>query len=320
VTCSKLTSCRPREIYYRPRPPIELFPIFPLLTSPSILYKFALQQARRLLPILRPKQRRSSDPWIIAITEMLLDLKNLTLAVQPSIVHNLVILSYPDFEAGTDHIYKDRFLIACDQAGLEQLSTISKVMSQATLEYYDIVNCEDGSLDPLCHGSSNEQISTVLTVTYNEASLGTTLLNRWLGMLIPYRVGENFNHGASSLLRSEDEVRYWEEVEGLIEEAIEDARVDHLMVLGSHATDINLLNVISKILERCGSGKSWEKHSGRSGTVEECLFAAARGDAQIARRGMINGFDACLVPETCKQPEPEQENAGAVLVNRKSEL
>jgi hypothetical protein len=139
---------------------------------------------------------------------MLLDLKNLTLAVQPSIVHNLVILSYPDFKARTHHIYKDRFLIACDQAGLEQLSTISKVMSQAALEYYDIVNCEDGTLDPLWHDSSDEQISAVLIVTYNEASLGTTLLNRWFGMLIPDRVGENFNHGASSLLRSEDEVRY----------------------------------------------------------------------------------------------------------------
>lgn len=320
VTCSWLTSCRPREIYYRPRPPIELFPIFPLLTSPSILYKFVLQQVRRSISILRPKQRRSTDPWIIAITEMLSDLKNLALAVQPSIVHNLVILSYPDFEAGTNHIYKDRFLIACDQAGLEQLSNISKVISQAALEYYNIVNCEDDTLDPLCRGSSDEQISTVLTVTYNEASLGTTLLNRWLGMLILDRVGENFNHGASSLLRSEDEVRYWEEVEGFIEEAIEDSHVDHLMILGSHATDINLLNVISKVLERCGSGKSWGKYSIRSGTAEEYLFAAARGDAQIARRGMISGFDACLVPETCKQPEPEQENADAVLVDRKSEL
>jgi len=131
---------------------------------------------------------------------MLSDLKNLALAVQPSIIHNLVILSHPDFEAGTDRIYKDRFLIACDQAGLEQLSNISKVMSQAALEYYDIVNCEGDTLDPLCRGSSDEQISTVLTVTYNEASLGTTLLNRWLEMLIPDRVGENFNHGASSLV------------------------------------------------------------------------------------------------------------------------
>jgi len=139
VTCSWLTSCRPREIYYRLRPPIELFPIFPLLTSPSLLYEFILQQVRRSIPILRPKQRRGSDPWIIAITEMLLDLKNLTLAVQPSIVHSSVILSYPDFEAGTDHIYKHLFLIACHQAGLEQLNTISKVVSQAALEYYDIV-------------------------------------------------------------------------------------------------------------------------------------------------------------------------------------
>jgi len=111
-------------------------------------------------------------------------------------------------------------------------------------------------------------------------------------------------------------------VEGLIEEAIEDTHVDHLMILGCHAADINLLNVISKILERCGSGKSWEKYYVRSGTAEEYLFAAATGDAQIARRGMINSFDACLVPETSNQPEPEpeQENMGAVLVNRKSEL
>jgi len=86
---------------------------------------------------------------------MLSELKNLTLAGQPSITHNLVILSYPDFEAGTAHIYKDRFLIACEQAGLALLSGISKVMSQAALEYYDIHSCEDDMPDPFCHGSSD---------------------------------------------------------------------------------------------------------------------------------------------------------------------
>jgi len=157
-------------------------------------------------------------------------------------------------------------------------------------------------------------------VTYNEVSFGITLLNRWFGMLIPDRVGENFNHGAGSLLRSEDEARYWDEVEGFIEDTIADNHVDHLMILGSHATDITLLNIISRILKRHGSSKAWENRSPRSGGTEESLFAAARGDAQLARYGMIDGYDACLVPDTCEQPEPEQEFVDVIVMGKKSEL
>ena len=113
--------------------------------------------------------------------------------------------------------------------------------------------------------------------------------------------GENFNHGANSSLRSMNAAKYWEEVDGLMEEAIEDKHVDHLMILGSHATDADLLKAISETLKTRGNGKAWEEYFVRPGTAEEYLFAAARGAAQIARYGMIDGFDACIVPETCER-------------------
>jgi len=52
--------------------------------------------------------------------------------------HNLAILSYPDFEADTGHIYLDRFQIPSKQAGLEEFAATSQLMSRAALGYYDI--------------------------------------------------------------------------------------------------------------------------------------------------------------------------------------
>jgi hypothetical protein len=53
----------------------------------------------------------------------------------PCVLHNLVVVSYPDFEADTSHIYQSRFQIACQEAGLEAFRGTGKAASRAALDY-----------------------------------------------------------------------------------------------------------------------------------------------------------------------------------------
>jgi hypothetical protein len=49
---------------------------------------------------------------------------------------------------------------------------------------------------------------------------------------------------------------------------------------------------------------------------EDVLYVVARGAAVVTRRGMVHGFDACLVPDRCETVgDPD-----AALLESKSEL
>ncbi len=315
-----LTLGRPQYEYIRPESQVQPHVVFPYFT-PSLLYRFLVQHIQRAVPSLRPKRPIYTDPWITPIQGMLSEIKSAIQTVEHPITHNLVILSYPDFEADTGHIHLAILQIACEQAGLEEFAAVSQLSSRAALGYYQIRDCDDDDVpDPYCHGLPEERIDTVLAINYNGVSLGTTLLTRWLGMLFPVRVGEHFNHGADTLLRHDNPTKYWEEVKAFMEEAIKDEKVDHLMLLGSHATDNDLLGAVREIFEVHGYGTTWQKYLAKFDTAgsEEHLFAAARGAARVARNGMIDGFDACWVPETC--PKPDDEDVNTFTANGTPEL
>ena len=180
-------------------------------------------------------------------------------------------------------------------------------MSRAALEYYGIRDCFDDIPDDYCYGSSEEKINTVLAITYSGASLGVTSLTRWLGSLYPNRVSENFDHGAESVLRAGNPHQYWKDVKSFIEEGIENEKIDYLMMLGSHAMDPDLLRVIKEVFEARGNMKPWMRYLAQLRDPDEHLFAAARGAAETARVGMVNGFDACWVPDVCEQSDGNSE-------------
>jgi len=154
----------------------------------------------------------TTNRWINDVSAMLTELRNAVHSVAPAITHNLVILSYPDFQADTQQIYMSSFQIACQRAGLEEFSGHSQIASASVASYYEIPHCYDDDLipSPYCDDSSGQKIDTALVVTYGRATFGTTLMTRWLyGALYALRVGENPDHGAAALLRLEDPDKYW---------------------------------------------------------------------------------------------------------------
>jgi hypothetical protein len=171
-------------------------------------------------------------------------------------------------------------------------------------ETFGIIDCF-GSLptpDPPCPLDRKERVDVTLVVTYSEHSLGISLLTRWLnsklwGPLWPQRVFEAAELGYEAPLRSLDPEEYWERVRQLIVDAIHGEMVDRIFFLGSHGDDERLRKVVVTILEEYDGGKVIDI---TGGNAEECTFAAARGNAAVARRWMMHGFDACLVPDRCE--------------------
>lgn len=301
------------------------------LPTPTMLFESVLQKIRSKLPDIWPWNHQSlasqvptpmvpdspnvdtptTDRWIIAVSAMLTELRTAVHSAMPTVTHNLVVLSYPDFEADTQQIYISSFQIACERAGLEEFSQHSQIASASAASYYEIPHCYDDDLTPgpYCNDSSGQKVDTALVVTYGRASFGTTLMTRWLyGALYALRVGENPNHGAASLLRVEDPDKYWGEIKTFVEEAVLNDRVDYLVLLGSDTENESLRRVIREVCEEKGYGDTWRKYLRQPEAMDPGreLYIAARGAAKVARIGMVNGFDACLVPERCPKDDGEE--------------
>jgi hypothetical protein len=182
----------PEIEFYPPEKPITPISIF-LHFTPSRVYKFLVQQKQRLFPI-RSTPRIKINPWMIPITDMLSDIKTSINAVH-QLKYPFIALSIPDFEADTGHIYELPFQIAAQEAGLE-LFQPAKITSRSALAYYGIEDCYSPyeSSHRSCP-SADRRVNVVLSVSYNGASLGVTLLTRWMtermwGTFWPSRLSE----------------------------------------------------------------------------------------------------------------------------------
>jgi hypothetical protein len=71
--------------------------------------------------------------------------------------------------------------------------------------------------------------------------------------------------------------------------------VDKVIFTGSHANDPGLRRIADGLL-----GRTTDFSLGAKEGSEDVLYFVARGAAVVARRGMVNGFDACLVPDRCE--------------------
>jgi hypothetical protein len=164
--------------------------------------------------------------------------------------------------------------------------------------------------DELCDGEPR-----ALVLLYTNATLGTISLNT----KTPCRTRYFRNLGADSTLRVDDSARYWKDVRVAVEEALQPIcdvgkpktrHVEQIIVVGERGTDQDFLRMLQDV------------HGGmpriRSLDQEGHVFAAARGAAEQARRGMIDAFDNCLKNDWCPQP-PEEKGAG-LDVSPKGEL
>jgi hypothetical protein len=76
---------------------------------------------------------------------MLAEIKSIVSA-RYGLAYPFIVLSVADFEADTRHIYKKRFEVAAQHAGLELSMTVT-IASRSALIYYDIGDCYEG--DPI---------------------------------------------------------------------------------------------------------------------------------------------------------------------------
>ncbi|KAL2822696.1 hypothetical protein BDW59DRAFT_163679 [Aspergillus cavernicola] len=199
------------------------------------------------------------DKWIDVVADMLLNTKSTIIdTVDPPLKYNNVL-------AGLGHL--DGYIVSYNSL------------------QYDGKEVEFNEWGE--EGYTPSGPYAMLVVSYNAASLGITLNTRQLGTPWPERLVESPQHGANQRNGSEE---YWDEVKELLEDVIWDEAVDHVLLLGSHAYDTDLIraiqgiveghtNINSSILDRYSSSGS---DTLRDGNLP--LFTAARQAAEIARK------------------------------------
>jgi hypothetical protein len=294
ATCTLFSNRdRPQYNYHRPEEIITSYPTFPYYT-PRIVYKWLQQKWSP--PALKPP---NTDPRLAAIAEMLIQLKTSITAFQ--IAHNYVLLSWPDFEADTGHIYPNLFYLACELAGLQCLPRSAPAfrfaIEDARIDFWEM--CTTESSDPLCRGPR-----TALALNYNAASLGITLLDtKEMGVLWPVIAEENVELGAGSALHLDDAPQYWARIKAAIQESLQHERIplEHLMLLGNHVDNGEFLEVVEQVLEERGYTDVWPNLM-----ITDPVFAAARGAAHIAWIQMEREF-GCDAPRTRPSSETEKQ-------------
>jgi hypothetical protein len=242
---------------------------------------------------------------------MLSEIKN-TVHARYGLVYPFIILSVPDFEADTGHIYKKRFEVAAQHAGLELFMTVI-LASRSALVFYGIGDCyeEEPGYEqaPDSCPPPEKRIDVVLSVSYSDVSLGVTLLARWMGgglwgTFWPQRLSENLNLGRDSVLREKNPEKYWGDVKRVIEDSVSKGEsVDRVIFRGfqGDVAEEELRRIINVVIEKHKSKKELGLVDSYTDNGGESLFTVARGAAMVARRGMVDGFDACLMPDYCEK-------------------
>ncbi|KAL3468059.1 hypothetical protein BJX64DRAFT_246807 [Aspergillus heterothallicus] len=240
-----------------------------------------------------------SDDWIRAITAMLSEVKSTALdTLDPPLDFNNVYLSWPDALYYTTQIHVGRFRLACHLAGLKSLERVGRIVSMLSLE-------QEG-IDFFPEHLNEDDIKAAMVISYNAASLGMILYNTdEFDDLQPMRALESPAHSAEHA-QHDNSGDYWNQVQDLLETAIEEEPVDYVLLLGSHAQDLSLLSALKDVLDRHENVKSsvldryMSPDFGLGEDNDKLLFHGARGAAATARFGMEEHMDYhCYMPAWC---------------------
>jgi hypothetical protein len=232
----------------------------------------------------RPLPETAPDPyqpdgWVDIVADSLSTIKSNILDPLGSTGYDRVFTTWPDFEAGTGSLYRVRFRLACRRAGLEHLD--GEIVSWHALGYDGIVveQGEDEGEDDEASGPR-----AMLVISYNAASLGITLNIRDGGIVWPRRLVESPDHGAAL---NNGSSAFWESVKGLLGDVIQDEPVDHILILGSHAYDADLIQAVHDVVGQHENINSsiLGRHRGQATDTrdENCpVFMTARQAAAVA--------------------------------------
>jgi len=257
-----------------------------------------------------------TDPIVIAIAHLPPDIRKAAEETSPPPASNHFFLSLPDLISEGPTSHRARFLIACKEAGLEPFGGSAGPASRRALEYLRTSDC--WGYEELDAESCDPTIKNVLAISFNEASLGTTLLKRDLGALLPSRLAETPSLGANSLQREGDFASYWTAIKSAIEEAIKDEQVDRLLLLGTQTQDDNFLRVLREVFEARGIAFTSLVEGSAVGPGN--IFAAARGNAVVARPAMRWGTYACIENDWCPKGEEQGEEGEYVEAFRQPHM
>jgi hypothetical protein len=217
------------------------------------------------------------DGWVNVVADTLSTIKSDILDPLGSTGYNQVFTIWPDFESGTGSLYRVRFRLACRRAGLEHLD--GEIVSWHALGYNGIVVEQDEDEDDKALGPR-----AMLVISYNAASLGITLNIRDGGIVWPRRLVESPEHGAAL----SNDSAYWGSVKGLLEDVIQDEPVDHLLLLGSHAYNVDVIKAVHDVVEQHENINSsiLERYHGQAADARDenlPVFTAARQAAAVAK-------------------------------------
>lgn len=277
--------------WHHSRPPVTLTPLSQL--APTIVYHYP------------PTTGTPPHSWIVAVADMLSLIKLEIETVQP-LNYPFVVISVPSYPTNKSLIYQDRFQIAAENANLEPLVPCRSA-PRAALDFLGIEDCfGDDAPGSYCTGL--DWIDYPLIDSYSSTTLDLSMMSRgkgveW-GFLFLERSSMNLDYGASSSMLPENPEKYWEDVKGSLRSVIGETEVDRIVLLGSHAGDPDLRQQVREVLT--------ERHvESLESLMEEVdgdagLWDAAKRVASIARRGMIDGFEACIIPDHCKREEHDE--------------
>ncbi|KAL3441088.1 hypothetical protein BJX65DRAFT_289319 [Aspergillus insuetus] len=240
------------------------------------------------------------DGWVDVVADTLSSIKSDILNPLGSTGYDQIFTTWPDFEASTGSLYRVRFRLACRRAGFEHLD--GEIVSWHALGYDGIVleqdeDEDDEALDP----------RAMLVISYNAASLGITLNIRDGGVVWPRRLIESLEHGAA---QSNGSSAYWDSVKLLLGEVIQDEPVDHILLLGSHAYEADLIRAVQDVVEQHENIKAsiLERYHGQAVDARDenlPMFMAARQAAAVARD--IIRARSCDIPNNVTSSEVHLE-------------
>jgi hypothetical protein len=276
---------------------------------PVVWARFRIQNAISP-PNLDPIYPEPIPDHYIAIASMLSDIKSSVLdPLDPPLKYNKVALSVPDAPALMYEIV-NRFELPCSLAGLEMLG--GSLASLHALKYDGVDDWWGPGNEPPPHIDFYYP-RTMLTISFNAASLGVSLSTRDLGSRDPVKAFQSSRHGADNVQEIDG---VWNEVQELLTTTIGDAPVDHVLLIGSHARDKGLVQVLSSVVEQSGNMNPslLDRYRGNASEddKQEALYASANQATWSARWGMKSGYGFCIVPDHCPVDEGGDEELAEV--------
>jgi hypothetical protein len=271
---------------------------------PVVWAKFRIQNAISP-PNLDPIYPDPLPAHYVAIAAMLSDIKSSVLdPLDPPLKYNKVFLSVPDTPPVIYEIV-NRFELPCSLAGLEMLG--GDLASLHALTYDGVDDWWGPGIEPPAHIDFYYP-RTMLTISFNAASLGVSLSTRYLGGRDPIEAFQTPRHGADNIQHIDG---FWDEVQELLARTIADAPVDHILLIGLHAGEVGLVEALARAIERFGhiDPSLLDRYRGSASEDDrrEALFGSANQATWSARSGMKSGYVFCIVPDHCPVDEGGDE-------------